>query len=271
MTHNNKTKRRNDFIALLNHISPDIWNAIVENEPEWKYFQSFLSSYGFGRFAVLQLMIGLNSYQLKGTAEQNYWQKLSQHLKAYPPPQTINELQKYLYIFYKKERLPNGKIKRLQRFLSSSLAQELWSSTPLQVQEEFQQIWQSLTKVMQQKKEAKTICFAMKCLGVTLLMLDYGGFDFSCICIPVDSRVTHFTQKAGFVSDENPASIRECWQDILNELQQENNRITMIHLDSLIWQIGTLTPIDMRSYLSTYHIESFGEAVLNYMSESSQR
>ncbi|RLI74098.1 hypothetical protein DRP04_15070, partial [Archaeoglobales archaeon] len=61
---------------VLSEIPTEVWNRIVEMEPEWIHMEEFLGKYGFGRFTVLMLAAGLNDFQLKGKAEVAYWPKL---------------------------------------------------------------------------------------------------------------------------------------------------------------------------------------------------
>lgn len=92
---------------------------------------------------------------------------------------------------------------------------------------------------MQQKAWKKTICFAMKCLGISLYMSKKYKFDFTPILIPVDSRVTKLTQKAGLCLSDKEQEIQATWDNVLSLLQKHDSRITMIELGSLVWQIAT--------------------------------
>jgi N-glycosylase/DNA lyase len=258
-------KRVNQFISLIKKIPFNVWENIVRNEPEWVYLEPLYDNYGFGRFAVTLLIIGLNDYQLKGKAEQKYWSVIASHLKSFNIPESVDDLEKCLTFFYQKERLPKGKIKRLHCFLQSNLAKEIWKATPNKIERNFQQIWKQLASIMKQNKDAKTICFAMKCLGITLLISNYTNFDFTCISIPVDSRIEQFTKKTRLLHDISPKSIRSLWNTILYDLQHTNERLTMIHLDSLIWQIGTLDHDSIGEYFSEYQQEKIGEELNTFI------
>ena len=52
----------------------------------------FLKRYGFGKFAVLVIVAGLNDYQLKGKADKAYWLPLSNLLENKPVPEHPEEL-----------------------------------------------------------------------------------------------------------------------------------------------------------------------------------
>ncbi|AKG91842.1 protein of unknown function {DUF1886} [Geoglobus ahangari] len=92
---------------ILSKIPLEVWNRIVKEEPEWKHIHTFLERYGFGKFATLMVMLGLNDYQLKGKAEIAYWPKIKELLENKPVPETPEELKNILSVFYSRERLPD--------------------------------------------------------------------------------------------------------------------------------------------------------------------
>ena len=114
-----------DVAEILSKIPLQVWNEIVKKEPEWIHMHKFLKRYGFGKFAVLMIVAGLNDYQLKGRAEKAYWPPLSNLLEGKPVPKSPEELINILEEFYSKERFSNAKIRRLKRFLLSSFSQSI--------------------------------------------------------------------------------------------------------------------------------------------------
>ena len=136
-------------------------------------------------------------FQLKGRAEVAYWSRLRNLLRRRGTPSTLSELESILVEFYSRERLPNLKLKRLRRILSSKLARWLRNSEPGVVAKNFLRMWYELAVAMNQDRKAKTIAIAMKCLGIALLMAGVADFDFENIPIPVDFRVMEFTKKIG--------------------------------------------------------------------------
>ena len=248
---------------VLSKIPLQVWNKIIKKEPEWIYMHKFLKRYGFGKFAVLMIVAGLNDYQLKGKAEKAYWLPLSNLLENKPVPEHPEELINILEGFYSKERFSNAKIKRLRRFLSSSLAQELWNSKPEDMAKNFIKIWYRLAEIMKQNRNAKTITFAMKCLGISLLMVGETNFNFEKIPIPVDYRVKKFTKRLGVIFEDDD-DIRDFWNAVLEELRKEVE-INMIHLDSLIWQIGTLDKDKIIEYFSELGLESVGKELVEIL------
>lgn len=228
----------------------DTWNRIVENEPEWHEMERFLPVYGFGPFAVLMMVCGLNDYQLRGKAERAYWPPIRELLEAASVPKSPAGLGEILAEFYEHERLATNKLDRLARFLKSPLADDLWASTPEDVSRRFVSIWQDLAAVMRQSPEMKTIVFAMKCLAVALLMAGERAFPFERIPIPVDIRINDLTARLGGPSGAD-AAVRACWDGVLAEIRRRNTAVTMVHLDSLIWQLAGESGQGRRRYFDS--------------------
>jgi len=246
------------LVEILTEIPWGVWEKIVRQEPEWVNMESFLPIYGFGPFSVLMVAAGLNDYQLKGKAEKVYWPEIHEHLENLPPPDNPQKLYNLLEPFYRKERLWNTKLRRLYTFLNSFLAQKLWESPPSEVAEEFPGIWESLAQVMGQKPQDKTISFAMKCLGLSLMMKEEYNFDFTKIPIPVDSRVVRFTERVGILSSQDAEAVRHIWSDILTSLKNYHPHFTTIHLDSLVWQVASLGDAGLKSYFEELGISEVG-------------
>lgn len=222
----------------------------------------FLKKYGFGPFAVLMMILGLNDYQLKGKAEVAYWLPIMEHLNRSSTPTTPEDLISILAPFYKTERIGDSKIVRLEKFLQSELARRLWNQNSQTMANEFINIWRELTRTMGQRPEDKTIVFSMKCLGIALMQNGEYGFNFNPIPIPVDSRVIRFTKQMGFGSD-NPNHVRNYWNEILRELQATHPKLNMIHLDSLVWQIASYEQEQLMECFEQWHIPSIGKKLDN--------
>lgn len=254
--------KKKSIAKILSTIPLDVWNHIVKEEPEWSYMKHFLDRYGFGPFATLMVATGLNDFKLKGKAEVSYWPKIASILESSYTPKSPKELYLILKRFYKTELYGNLKINRLNRFLSSPLAEKLWNSTPKAVSEDFPNIWRELAYTMRQNPEAKTIAFAMKCLGISLLMVEEYNFDFGNIPIPVDFRVRKFSERAGLVISGDDDEIRQIWQEVLDFIRAKEPKVTMIHLDSLIWQIGTKRKHEILDYFVKLGIEDVGKKIV---------
>lgn len=260
MSHSNMIK---ELVDILSEIPFETWNKIVEKEPEWINMRKFLNKYGFGRFAVLMTAAGLNDFQLKGKAEVAYWPKLREILDNEKVPSSPNEMENVLSKFYSKERLASLKLERLNRFLLSKLAKVLWNKNPKEVEIDFLKIWNELAMTMKQDKNAKTITFAMKCLGIALLMAGESNFKFELIPIPVDYRVRNFTERLG-VNTETDEIVRRFWNSVIGILRK-NIPINMIHLDSLIWQIGTMNDDEIIEYFKEFNLELVGKKLVGVL------
>lgn len=228
--------RAQEVGKVLSKIPLEVWDRIVANEPEARLLDQ-LPRYGFGKFATLMVMAALNDYQLKGPAEEKYWPPLHRLIKGNPVPETLEDMKTLLSEFYMKERFREAKLKRLDKLLDSPLARELWMSSPENVSEGFKRIWVELSRVMGQKRDDKTIVFAMKTLGLVLTLTGHTDFDFSGIPIPVDVRVKRLTAKL-VGRDLKDEEVRRFWDEALKEIRKTQPGVNMIHLDSLVWQIG---------------------------------
>lgn len=252
-----------NLAKILAEIPLDVWNRIVDNEPEKRYMKDFLEEYGFGRFAVLMVAAGLNDFQLKGKADIAYWPILKNIIKKNKVPSSPKEMNGILAKFYSKERLASLKLDRLNRFLTSTLAKELWTTTPKKVADNFLQIWYNLAATMRQNKNAKTIVFAMKCLGIALIIAGEYNFKIEQIPIPVDYRVRRFTERLG-INIKTDDDVRRFWSKVLEELRKYL-LINMIHLDSLVWQIGTISKEDIIKYFRDLGVEPVGKKLVKIL------
>ena len=232
-------KNVSEVIDCLCMVPFESWEALIELDPEYKYFKKFKTKLTCGQFSVLLLMAGLNAYQLKGYAEKAYWSKLSEYISKFETPSTPTDLSELLVGFYGSERLPKGKLKRITRFLGSDLAKRLWKQDGKTIEKGFEQIGKDLAKVMNQKSFDKTICFSMKCLAISLSLYGYADFNFS-MPIPVDSRILRWTNRLGLCDGENKVEIQQVWNKILQGLKDHDSRLNMIHLDCLLWQTAVL-------------------------------
>jgi len=254
------------LIEILKEIPDSSWEEVNRQEPEWKTMRPFLDKFGYGPFSVLMMITGLNDFQLKGKAEIAYWPPIKEkldHLQNLTSPMHLSDL---LEPFYRSERSNRIKINRLNRFLSSKLAERMWLASPDIISAHFNFIWYKLADVMRQEAHAKTIVFAMKCLGLSLLMAGEKRFDFSSIPIPVDYRINKFTKEAGLSSADSEDEVRVIWQKVLEKLQDHNPEINMIALDSLVWQLaGYNNEEGMKNYLARIGAKQAGEKLAVFL------
>ena len=253
------------LIEIFKEIPESGWEEVNRQEPEWKTMYPFLDKYGYGPFSVLMLVTGLNDFQLKGRAEVAYWfciKKILDQVQSLRSPMHLGEL---LEPFYRDELSNRIKLNRMNRFLSSKLAERMWLASPDKISNHFNYIWQKLAAIMRQEAHAKTIVFAMKCLGLSLLMAGEKRFDFSSIPIPVDYRIKKFTREAGLSSAESEDEVRLIWQSVLERLQEHKPEISMIALDSMVWQLAGYSHEGMKKYLAKIGAEQAGEKLVLFL------
>jgi DNA-(apurinic or apyrimidinic site) lyase len=240
-----------EFVELLSQLPPATWKAtLTEGSAGWKWMQPFSNTWVFGHFAALFIILGLNDYQLKGKAEVAYWPKVVPLIPLNSDPEEPLKLIGLLEPFYEQERMAKAKVERLHRFLSSKFCSKIWGSNAASIAAGFERIWYALGRTMNQPPEKKTIAFAMKCLALALLMVNETMFDFGAIPVPVDSRILTISTRLG-LPHVNEQAERERWQQVLERIRKVNPKVTMVHLDSLLWQIGTLSKDEMLTHLVT--------------------
>ncbi len=245
---------------ILKQIPVETWNKIITKEPEYEHFKDLRRLYHFGAFETIMLVSGLNAYQLKGKAQEKYFPILKNVLEANKYKKDFEALRKTFLSFYQKERSYRGKLQRVNKFFDSDFAKALWKQdNATYFKEHFKSIWEELALVIGAKKEQKTIAFAMKCLGIGLIMEGCTDFDFSRIPIPVDSRVKYFVKRLGLELEDD--EIKDFFEDILKSLKY----INMIHLDSLIWQIGKLSKDEIYQYFKELHQEDIAHKLNNIL------
>jgi DNA-(apurinic or apyrimidinic site) lyase len=202
----------------------------------------------FGRVATLYVVLGLNNFQTKGRAEVGYWPKVVPLILEGPVPLLSGELREVIRPFFRAERMALSKLKRLDRFLDSGLCREIWKSDAHTIANEFLATWEKLACTMNQKREQKRIVYALKCLAYALIMVDEFSFRFESIPIPVDSRVRELSARLDVKSSTDNEE-RARWNAVLACIAKINPSVTMIHLDSVLWQIGTLQNRQIEAHL----------------------
>jgi len=262
-TYNNNLNLCENLASILSKIPEKIWNSIIAESAMYNNLVLISNKMEYGPFAVLVLMLALNDYQLKGKAEKNYWPPLGHLLNDQIKDEITKEnLLCILKPFYETERFADQKVKRLNKFLYSSLAKKIWQNNAKQVSGNFYNIWLELARVMQQRKDKETIVFAMKCLGRSLIMFGETSFEFSKIPIPVDLRIKRITKEFGFSSINNENEIRDIWAQILCIVQGKNVNINMMHLDSFLFKIASKQEHhEWQMFFSNYNIKEVGEEI----------
>lgn len=92
-------------------------------------------------------------------------------------------------------------------------------------------------------------------------MVGESNFSFESIPIPVDYRVREFTRRLG-VAVRDDEDVRTFWNGVLKELRRDRPEVNMIHLDSLIWQIGVLSKSEIVNYFAKLGLREVGERIV---------
>lgn len=202
------------FIALKK-----LWENILKIE--WEKNEKI--------FFYLSLILAnsLVCYQLSGKWE-DYWEEFWQYFsdkfeKNFLPSNIIDLLTNFLKICKKNKRFTEMKIARLQKF-EPFLENFFWKEKYFF--ENMLELRDDLAKIMKQKKDAKTVVFAVKMFSYSARNI----FDFiefpSDLMIPIDSRLTEIFEKYNNWYEK----IEDFYIDLSLNLQ-----IPMMHLDAIIW------------------------------------
>lgn len=249
--------RYDDFVDLLSQVPLAVWTATVRKTSSWKLLKPLSGSWEFGHFASLFVTLGLNDYSVIGKADEGYWPKVVPLIPQYIDPPNPHELIDILRPFYETQRGKQAKIKRLERFAKSELCSHIWRSGSPLVAAEFPDIWRRLGETMNQSLTEVTIAFAMKCLATALLMVDESNFDFGTIPVPVDSRVRSLSARLKLPTSDDAAE-RHRWTEALHRIRRSTPQATMVHVDTLLWEIATRH----RSGIEIYLVDLGADAVL---------
>lgn len=180
-------------------------------------------------YFYLSLILGnsIVCYQLSGKWE-DYWEEFSKYFsdkfrEDFLPLDLIDLLANFLKVCKKNKRFTDMKIARLQKFLpflEEFLGKEKY------FYENMTELQEKIAKTMKQKKDAKTVVFAVK-------MFSYGArniFDFvefpNDLLIPIDSRLTNLFEKYWNFDEK----IEDFYKNLSLDL-----KIPMMHLDAIVW------------------------------------
>jgi len=77
---------------------------------------------------------------------------------------------------------------------------------------------------------------------------------------PSLSRLTYELKSSQklYNNNINNDDIRTFWSEVLKKIQENENRINMIHLDSLIWQMASLSENELCEYFRSLGVEHIG-------------
>ncbi|WP_457754448.1 N-glycosylase/DNA lyase [Thermococcus sp.] len=176
-------------------------------------------------FIKLVIANAIVSYQLTATGEQ-WWWEFAEHFSLNPPEKEIvDAYSRFLTGSKTNRRLTAAKIKRLEKlepFLAELKLEDLsnyyYSMASLR---------NDLAKVLNSKRNAKTIVFAVKMFGYAgrIAFKEFIPYPME-IEIPNDVRINAYTKR---FTNALPTSF---WSRIAKEVN-----IPPLHIDSILWPV----------------------------------
>ena len=201
---------------LVNYLKDFTWEdikQIEENDPQflalkklWKYKNDPL------QFTKLVITNALLSYQLQ-TKGETYWQNFADFFAL--PSKTLSDFEEFISLYNK--RLINQRKKRLSKI--SNCLNLFDNNFFFKSVDNPVFLLNFLTDCLNQKKDAKTVVFAIKMFlyAIDIIFQKHFIAPFG-IMIPLDSRIKKISADKKF------------WQDVEKETQ-----IPLLHIDSILW------------------------------------
>lgn len=177
-------------------------------------------------YLLLTILNSLICYQLSWKWE-DYWEEFSEYFSNIKLNKNdlINELWFFISNSKNNKRFVDTKKKRLSK-LNDFIVEFDWKAE--YYYKNMIELRDTLSKIMNQKKDAKTIVFAIKMFWYSARNI----FDFieypNEISIPVDSRLTALFEKYRWEYE----NINIFYSDLSEKLQ-----ISPLHLDWIVWNL----------------------------------
>ena len=268
----NNIERLADRVAsILSKLdNKEIWMKIIENEPEWRIIKRYKIDEDFedqfGKFALIMIATAINDYYLGVESAEDYWNRVIKRIACEKEKliklNNDNFIKRLAYIYAQaltgskpscnkyngRREKPvadyNKKLWRLFKLFMSPLPSRIveMKKDDFRNTKTLNQIWKNLAKAMKQNTNAKTITFAMKTIGIALIMRDDEVlFDFA-IPIPVDFRIKNITRRITSchgIRELSEVQIQKFWEIVINKMNKKlkNIKIDVIYIDSLLWQL----------------------------------
>lgn len=213
---------------LYNKLKNYSLNDILKVEQSDRQFIALKKlSYCFDDNDLYLVLIICNSivcYQLSGKWE-DYWEEFCDYFcdKKIDYSSLIDELIYFIKNSKNNKRLINIKIKRIEKLRNFVL--DFWGKWKYYYQNMIN-LRDDLVKIMNQKKDAKTITFTVKMFGYWARNI-YSFIEYPYdISIPIDSRLISLFDKYKWPYTD----INLFYYDLSNKLW-----ISQLHFDALVW------------------------------------
>ncbi len=178
----------------------------------------------------LVILNALICYQLSGNGE-DYWEEFYKYTKD-KDVNTLQQVKEVLIIFLtnskNNKRLVNIKIKRIDKFIDNY---SMLNNKAFEFYYKNMDIFAlDLSKVMKQKKDAKTIVFAVKMFSYSARnVFNYNEIFPTSLGIPIDSRLIKIYKK---FNKNSKVNIKDFYKTISFKLN-----VPELHLDTILWNI----------------------------------
>ncbi len=176
-------------------------------------------------YLFLILANAIICYQLSWKGE-DYWEEFSIYFSniSIEKKEIIDELWKFIKQSKNNKRFIDTKINRLEK-LKPFLESFIWNEE--EYYDDMEKLRDELAKVMKQKKDAKTIVFAVKMFSYWAKNI-YNKLNYfpEKINVPVDSRLIALFEKY----KRDYENINNFYFDLSNKLN-----IPELHLDAILW------------------------------------
>ena len=180
-------------------------------------------------YLFLIITNSLICYQLSGKGE-DYWEEFSEILenKEFNNfPEIYNFFEKFIPESRNNRRFIETKLKRVSK-LENFYLEFLWKTEFYY--KNMDKLILDLSKVMNQKADAKTIVFAVKIFSYwSRNIYDFQYFPEN-IMIPIDSRLENLYKKYENPLTPLPGGIKEFYINLSKKLN-----IPLLHLDAIVW------------------------------------
>ena len=131
---------------------------------------------------------------------------------------------------------------------------------------QFPQFRRDLAAALARSDDDNQIVFAMKCLGLSLMMAGENHFDAHLLPLPGGSRLRRLTRKLSFDCAAQQA-LREFWNEIFAFVRKPHGELSMIHLDSLLWQIALLDRVELVAYFDDLGVRPAGARLVELLEQ----
>lgn len=194
---------------------------------------------------LIAVCTGVIDFQLGRGGADKLWATLAEVADGFDDLNSLRHVEFLMKVFLNEPinaRSLRLKVARVRKLFGSGFA-EWFIENFEKLRRRPVLLWRRLAETLGSGMEKKTMVFAMKSFDISHLICfgDYADFPWD-IPIPVDFHVRHVTISAGMLERyESDEVFRKVWALVLRNVREKLGRnISLLRLDSLVWQIGKL-------------------------------